>query len=82
VSRQTLPGDALSGALELADQLAAGPTSAYAQTKALISDGFGRSFTETLRRERLAQARLGTTADHQGAVKAFLSKEGPTYTGA
>lgn len=82
VSRQTQPGEALSGALELADRLAAGPTCAYAETKALISDGFGRSLTETLRREGLAQARLGSTVDHQGAVKAFLSKEKPTYTGA
>jgi len=34
-----------------------------------------------LESEHRAQARLGLTQDHQGAVRAFLAKDTPKFTG-
>lgn len=66
-------------ARELAARLAAGPTAAYAETKALLH-GAG-SLEEALTAESAAQHRLGLTADHRNAVRAFLAKERPTFEG-
>ncbi len=37
---------------------------------------------EVLAAEAAAQARLGRTKDHAGAVEAFLAKRRPTFDGA
>jgi 2-(1,2-epoxy-1,2-dihydrophenyl)acetyl-CoA isomerase len=68
-------------ALELAQRLAAGPTVAYAESKRLIAAAAQRSLAATLDDEAQAQARCGATADHQGAVAAFLAKQRPTFAG-
>ncbi|MGR6917609.1 enoyl-CoA hydratase/isomerase family protein [[Actinomadura] parvosata] len=65
----------------LAARLAAGPTAAYAETKRLIAQSWERDLGATLRAEAQAQARLGLTADHAGAVEAFLGKRKPTFEG-
>lgn len=62
--------------------LAAGPTAAYAETKRLLVDGASRPFADSLAAEGAAQRRLGTTADHANAVRAFLAKEKPTFQGS
>ncbi|MCE0535137.1 enoyl-CoA hydratase-related protein [Kineosporia rhizophila] len=64
-------GQALPQARELAGRLAAGPTLAYAETKRLISTA---PLATVLHNEALAQARLGLTHDHTGAVEAFLDR--------
>jgi 2-(1,2-epoxy-1,2-dihydrophenyl)acetyl-CoA isomerase len=69
-------------AAELAAGLAAGPTAAYAETKRLLVDGASRPLAESLEAEGAAQRRLGTTADHGNAVRAFLAKEKPTFQGS
>jgi 2-(1,2-epoxy-1,2-dihydrophenyl)acetyl-CoA isomerase len=69
-------------ATELAAGLAAGPTAAYAETKRLLVDGASRPFAESLAAEGAAQRRLGVTADHGNAVRAFLAKEKPTFQGS
>jgi 2-(1,2-epoxy-1,2-dihydrophenyl)acetyl-CoA isomerase len=69
-------------ATELAVALAEGPTAAYAETKRLLVDGASRPFAESLAAEGAAQQRLGMTADHQNAVRAFLAKEKPTFQGS
>jgi 2-(1,2-epoxy-1,2-dihydrophenyl)acetyl-CoA isomerase len=66
----------------LAAELAAGPTAAYAETKRLLVDGASRALADSLEAEGAAQRRLGTTADHGNAVRAFLGKERPTFQGS
>jgi len=65
-------------AAELAARLAAGPTLAYAESKALLADP---RLAQVLAAEATAQARLGTSADHNNAVRSFLAKHPPTFTG-
>lgn len=77
--REVLPAEELpAAAAALAARLAAGPTLAYAESKALLADP---RLTEVLAAEGAAQARLGATADHQGAVRSFLAKQTPEFTG-
>jgi len=66
----------------LAAELAAGPTAAYAETKRLLADGQSRPLNDSLAAECAAQQRLGVTADHGNAVRAFLAKERPVFSGA
>jgi 2-(1,2-epoxy-1,2-dihydrophenyl)acetyl-CoA isomerase len=66
----------------LATELAAGPTAAYAETKRLLADGTSRPLTDSLAAECAAQRRLGTTADHGNAVRAFLAKQKPAFQGS
>ncbi len=76
------PGEVRAAAAGLAATLAAGPTAAYAETKRLLRDGPSRSLAEALAAESGAQHRLSLTADHAGAVRAFLAKEKPAFQGA
>jgi 2-(1,2-epoxy-1,2-dihydrophenyl)acetyl-CoA isomerase len=69
-------------AAELAAALAAGPTAAYAETKRLLVDGASRPLADSLAAEAAAQTRLGPTADHGNAVRAFLAKEKLTFQGS
>ncbi|GAA0248940.1 enoyl-CoA hydratase/isomerase family protein [Cryptosporangium japonicum] len=74
----TVPADDLPAAARaLAGRLAQGPTAAYAATKRL----FAQQLDPVLAAEARAQARLGLTKDHQGAVEAFLAKRQPTFSG-
>ncbi|MEV1242406.1 enoyl-CoA hydratase/isomerase family protein [Nonomuraea sp. NPDC050022] len=66
---------------ELAARLAAGPTAAYAASKLLIAQSWGRDLGTVLTAEARAQAQLGRTADHAGAVEAFLAKRKPVFEG-
>jgi 2-(1,2-epoxy-1,2-dihydrophenyl)acetyl-CoA isomerase len=75
------PDDVLPAALDLAGRLAAGPTAAYAESKALIAAAGSRSLAETLAAEHEAQARCGLTADHADAVEAFLARQRPVFRG-
>ncbi|MEU6786071.1 enoyl-CoA hydratase-related protein [Nonomuraea angiospora] len=68
-------------ARELAARLAAGPTAAYAESKRLIAGAWDQDLGAALTAEARAQARLGLTADHAGAVEAFLDKRKPTFEG-
>lgn len=73
-------GEVRPAAAALAAELAAGPTAAYAETKRLLAGG-PRSLADSLAAEADAQQRLGTTADHAGAVQAFLAKQKPVFQG-
>jgi 2-(1,2-epoxy-1,2-dihydrophenyl)acetyl-CoA isomerase len=80
---ELVPADQVrAAAAELAAGLAAGPTAAFAETKRLLVDGASRPFAESLAAEGDAQRRLGLTADHGNAVRAFLAKEKPTFQGS
>lgn len=78
VHRVVPDGEATAAGLELAGRLAAGPTAAYAEVKSLLAQAGSPG---ELDREAAAQARLGLTRDHAGAVRAFLAREKPSFTG-
>ncbi|MGW2222140.1 enoyl-CoA hydratase/isomerase family protein [Nonomuraea sp. NPDC001684] len=82
VSGRVVPGaEVCMAGRELAARLAAGPTAAYAESKRLIAQGWEQGLGAVLAEEARAQARLGRTADHAGAVEAFLAKRRPTFGG-
>lgn len=64
-----------------ARRLAAGPTRAYALTKALLTRASELSLDEHLGREVNAQNEAGATIDHLEGVQAFLSKRRPHWQG-
>lgn len=66
---------------EVAARLAAGPTLAYVRVKNLLRDVMTQDLETALEREATAQEDLAGTADHQGAVRAFLAKERPRFAG-
>ncbi|MBV9315442.1 MAG: enoyl-CoA hydratase/isomerase family protein [Pseudonocardia sp.] len=80
--RAVLPVDkVLPSALELAGRLAAGPTAAYAEIKKALALGAVSTLSAVLASEAQAQARLGLTHDHAGAVEAFLAKRQARFEG-
>jgi 2-(1,2-epoxy-1,2-dihydrophenyl)acetyl-CoA isomerase len=81
VGRLAEPEKVLDEALSLAAKLAAGPTLAYAEAKRAIQQAVLPTLPDVLESEHRAQARLGLTADHHGAVKAFLAKDKPRFAG-
>ena len=66
---------------ERAAELAAGPTTAVALTKALVYGASKRSLDEQLDVEVDAQSTAGRTADHLEGVQAFLGKRAPKFEG-
>ena len=62
--------------------LAAGPTLAFARTKALFRDHLRIDLAEALAGEAKAQVASGQTKDHLEGVTAFLEKRPPTFQGA
>lgn len=71
--------EVLDTAFELAQRLAAGPTTAYAQIKRELMTSSGlAAFLDV---EASAQAVCGATHDHRNATFAFVNKEKPTFTG-
>jgi 2-(1,2-epoxy-1,2-dihydrophenyl)acetyl-CoA isomerase len=76
------PEEVLPTAQALAARLAAGPTAAYGFIKQAVSYAASKSLAEALREEDRLQTRAGSTADHATAVRAFLAKEKPVFTGS
>ncbi|MCE7083438.1 enoyl-CoA hydratase-related protein [Streptomyces sp. ST2-7A] len=68
-------------ALEIARDLAKGPTVAYAGIKEAMAFGATHSAAETLELEGRLQSRAGATEDHREAVNAFVAKRTPRFTG-
>ena len=74
------PGSAVDTAVALASKLAAGPTTAFAVSKKLLAGPEG-ALEAALANEAWGQEKLGGTSDHPAAVKAFLAREKPEFTG-
>ena len=68
-------------AIAMARRLAQGPTRAYALTRKAFWEGFDNSFTEQLLIERMHQRTASRTEDAKRAVRAFLNKQPPKFTG-
>lgn len=79
---EVLPSERLAArTLELAGQLAAGPTRAYAMIKRSLQVGAESELKTTLEFEAQAQAQLFASADHHEAITAFSEKRSPQFTG-
>lgn len=81
VNRVVADPAVLTEAIELAKRLAAGPTAAYARIKQALVTGVTGDLAQALATESRTQAELGATADHMEAVRAFVDKRQPTFTG-
>ena len=77
------PADDLAGeAAATLAALAAGPTLAFARTKALFRDHLRVDLADALAGEARAQVASGQTKDHLEGVSAFLEKRPPNFQGA
>lgn len=65
----------------LAQELASGPTRAFALTKQLVDAATEHSLDEQLDLEVKAQTEAGRTADHLEGVQAFFAKRRPEFRG-
>ena len=67
--------------LAFARSLADGPTLALGAIRRAVAFSAGAGLADALGHEAELMARTGHSADHQIAVRAFLAKEKPVYTG-
>jgi 2-(1,2-epoxy-1,2-dihydrophenyl)acetyl-CoA isomerase len=82
VSQVVDAAELATAAADLADSLASGPTLAFAATKRLLAAAVQPPLADVLAAEEVAQRALGLSADHRGAVEAFLHKRRPEFGGA
>jgi 2-(1,2-epoxy-1,2-dihydrophenyl)acetyl-CoA isomerase len=68
-------------AAALAEQLAAGPTLAYASIRRAVAYSVGHDLPDSLAHEEELMRLTGASADHRAAVAAFVAKEKPVYAG-
>jgi 2-(1,2-epoxy-1,2-dihydrophenyl)acetyl-CoA isomerase len=66
---------------ELALMIAAHPPQAIRQARGLLERGAEGDFRQAIEAEAMAQGVLGETQDHQEAVRAFVEKRRPVFTG-
>jgi enoyl-CoA hydratase/carnithine racemase len=66
---------------DIADRLAAGPTIALAQSKALLNEGADQTMRDALANEARAQVGNFATDDAAESYSAFAEKRDPSFTG-
>ena len=71
----------LQAARAMAEQLASGPTAAFASTKMLMQRAATADFETQLEHEARAQKLCATSPDYTEGVQAFLDKRAPRLTG-
>ena len=71
----------LQAARAMAEQLASGPTAAFASTKMLMQRAATADFETQLDHEARAQKLCATSPDYTEGVQAFLDKRAPRFTG-
>ncbi|MDN3250919.1 enoyl-CoA hydratase/isomerase family protein [Streptomyces mutabilis] len=82
IANRVVPAaDLRAEAEKVARALAEGPTVAYAALKESVAFGLTHSLDETLEKEDELQSRAGSSEDHATAVRAFVNKETPNYSG-
>jgi len=81
--QEVTPGDGLMARVRiLAERLARGPGSAYAEAKALLNQALLPELAAHLERERQAMIRIGNSGDAAEGLAAFLAKRAPVFNGA
>ena len=79
---EVAPGEAFESAWRsFAQELAAGPTRAYAIMKEVLASALETSLPDQLRREAELQKEAGRTEDHLEGVRAFMAKRTPQFRG-
>ncbi|ABK53608.1 Enoyl-CoA hydratase [Acidothermus cellulolyticus 11B] len=73
--------DVRQAAVQLAEELADGPTVAYGAIKQALLYSAAHGLPDALDLEAGMQTVAGITADHAGAVQAFLRKQKPRFEG-
>ena len=81
VTEVVADADVQRTAQELAERMAAGPTTAYGTIKAALRIAAGADLPTALANEGEGQAFAGATADHRESVEAFVAKRPPAFTG-
>ncbi len=82
LATRVVPDDDLpAAAAGLAGQLAAGPTVAHASIKSTLRYAQTHDLADSLAHEGELMALTGATADHLGAVEAFVAKRPPQFRG-
>ncbi len=71
----------LDAALEMAKELAAGPTAAHAMTKKMLHQEWNAGVDEAIEMEAQAQAILMQNRDFRRAYEAFAAKRKPAFEG-
>ena len=71
----------LQAAQAMAEQLASGPTAAFASTKMLMQRAATADIEAQLDHEARAQTLCATSTDYTEGVQAFLDKRAPRFTG-
>jgi enoyl-CoA hydratase/carnithine racemase len=75
------PDEVLAKSLEIAEQLAAGPTFAHSITKKMLHQEWSMGIDEAIEAEAEAQAICMQTNDFRRAYEAFINKEKPIFEG-
>lgn len=79
---EVVPDEALSDrVMEVATQVASGPTQAFAGVKRLLRASMQQGLESQMADESEMIARMAATEDAQGGIRAFLAKETPTFSG-
>ena len=81
VSEVVPAADLAARAAAVAAQIAAHSPHAVRQTRGLLERGAAATYEHATQAEALAQGILAETADHQEAVRAFVEKRPPLFTG-
>ena len=82
LATRVVPDDELAGAAaDLAQQLAAGPTLAYASIRRAVAFSASHDLAASLENEADLMDLTGASADHQRAVEAFVAKQPPSFEG-
>jgi 2-(1,2-epoxy-1,2-dihydrophenyl)acetyl-CoA isomerase len=81
INRVVADDQVLAAALDLARQLAQGPTRSLGEAKRLLLSGATESLESQMERESRAIAALVASADGQEGIAAFLGKRTPEFTG-
>ena len=80
-NRLLAPEELSAAALELAGEIAAGPTLAHAVTKRMLHAEWNMSIDEAIDAEAEAQARCMQSEDFRRAYRAFVARQTPRFEG-
>src|SRR6202020_238919 len=80
-NRLCVPEQVLTAALELAGELASGPTFAHGITKKMLHQEWNMGVDEAIEAEAQAQAICMATNDFDRAYQAFVAKQKPVFKG-